>query len=96
MAIRRYLSDGIERVMVPMWLRAAKVADLRQTRDLAIVWQDIHAQTGSSPTWPTSDAARAAGAQAMLYPCRTRAELRHVVIFDPDRLRRVGPDQPFP
>ncbi len=95
-AMQRYLGDGIARVMVPMHLTATRVVDHRGNRDLAIVWQDIRAGGAVSPTWAFSDAARAAGAQAMIYPCRTRHDLSHVVIFEPACLRRTGADMPFP
>jgi hypothetical protein len=86
-AMRRYMSDGVERVMVPLWLTADRVADVRHDRDACIVWQDVRATGAPAPTWSISDAARRAGAQAMLYASRTRPELAHVVIFEPGLLR---------
>lgn len=94
-AIQRYLGDGVKRCLVPMWLDARRVADERGNGAAAIVWQDIHAQGLPSPTWVFSDAARHAGAQAMLYSSRSRPELSHVVVFDPDCLRYVGPTVAF-
>lgn len=85
-AVCRYLEDNAPRVLVPMWLNADKVADERGNADASIVWQDIHAAGERSPTWRYSDAARAAGAQAMLYSSRSRPELSHVVVFVPDIL----------
>lgn len=95
-AIRRYLGDGGARQLVPMWLRAERVADLRGVRSASVVWQDMRATGAPSPTWPHSDRARAAGAQAMLYASRTRPELSHVVVFDPDCLTCAGPATGFP
>ena len=90
-AIRRYLDDGAARVLVPMWLNAARVLDERGNRDASVVWQDIWAAGEPSPTWAFSDAARAANAQAMLYSSRSRPELSHVVVFEPECLAFVGP-----
>ncbi len=94
-AIRRYLSDGVERVLVPMWLDAACVVDLRGEAAASIVWQELQAAGAPSPTWAYSDAARESGAQAMLYSSRTRPELSHIVIFDPSRMRIAGQIVPF-
>jgi len=89
-AIRRYLNDGQARMMVPMQLTADRVADFRGDPSASIVWQDICAAGDPSPTWTYSDAARAAGAQAMLYSSRSRPELSHVVVFQPDCLTPAG------
>ncbi len=90
-AVRRYLSDGAQRVLVPMWLEAAAVADIRGNAAASIVWQDLHAAGAPSPTWEFSDAARLAGAQAMLYSSRSRPDLSHVVVFATECLRLAGP-----
>ncbi len=90
-AIKRYLADGVERVLVPMWLTADRVADLRGNRSASIVWQDIHEEGRPSPTWEFSDRARAAGAQALLYSSRSRPDLSHVVVFEPYCLSLVNP-----
>jgi RES domain-containing protein len=94
-AIRRYLADGIERTLVPMWLVADYVADIRGEKAASVVWQDIRAAGAPSPTWLFSDAARKAGAQAMLYSSRSRPDLSHVVVFEPDLLRFAGPVSAF-
>lgn len=94
-AIQRYLVDGISRVLVPMWLDARPVVDERGNLSASIVWQDIRAAGKPSPTWQFSDAARKAGAQAMLYSSRSRPEFSHVVVFQPDCLRYVGPTTKF-
>lgn len=82
-AIRRYLGDGLARQLVSMWLKADRLADCRGNPGASIVWQDLRASGAPSPTWSYSDAARAAGAQAMLYSSRSRPELSHVVVFEP-------------
>ena len=94
-AIRRYLADGVKRVLIPMRLTVARAADLRGNPDASIIWQDICAARQPSPTWAFSDAARDAGAQAMLYSSRTRPDLPHVVVFDPACLRQTGPITAF-
>lgn len=90
-AIKRYVDDGVARVLVPMWLKAEHVADERGNGDASIVWQDITAAGALSPTWAYSDNARNTGAQAMLYSSRSRPELSHVVVFQPDVLKCIGP-----
>ncbi len=94
-AIRRYLGDGVSRVLVPMRLEADRVADIRGTPEASIVWQDIRESGLPSPTWVFSDAARQAGAQAMLYSSRSRPELSHVVAFEPGLLSKTGAGEPF-
>lgn len=96
-AIRRYLSDGIKRALVPMWLQTSIVADVRGDENASIIWQDLRASGALSPTWTISDRARAAGAAAMLYSSRSRPDLAHVVIFRPALMRFVGPvtEHPF-
>lgn len=94
-AIRRYLGDGVPRGLIPMWLYAERVADIRGNGDASVVWQDIRAAGIPSPTWAFSDAARKAGAQAMLYASRSRPDISHVVVFDTDCLVTVGPATDF-
>ncbi len=89
-AIARYLGDGLCRVLAPMRLSAARVADVRGDPDASVVWQHMQAEGRDAPTWRFSDAARRAGAQAMLYSSRTRPELSHVVVFDPACLSLAG------
>jgi hypothetical protein len=89
-AIKRYVQDGVVRRLLPMWLKADRVADERGNTDASVVWQDLHAAGALSPTWAYSDAARAAGAQAMLYSSRSRPDLAHVVVFDTSCLTPHG------
>ena len=90
-ATRRYLDDGVKRALIPMWLESDRVFDERGNPDASVVWQDIYAAEGASPTWAFSDAARNAGADAMLYSSRSRSELSHVVVFDVACLSYLGP-----
>lgn len=94
-AIQRYLNDNISRKMVPMWLQSDCVIDERGNDEASKVWQDIRAKGQLPPTWEISDAAREAGAKAMLYSSRSRPDLSHVVVFDPTCLSFVGPTTSF-
>ena len=94
-AMRRYLDDGLRRVLVPMWLQSDRVSDERGNTEASIIWQDIRATGRPSPTWEFSDMARDAGAEAMLYSSRSRSDLSHIVIFEPERLTYVGPTTRF-
>ncbi|MCL6283347.1 RES family NAD+ phosphorylase [Ruegeria sp. 2012CJ41-6] len=83
-ALRRYISPGdAARLIQPLEINAAQVADLRGDRAATVIWQDARATGAPAPTWAFSDTARAEGAQAMLYSSRSRPELSHLVIFDP-------------
>jgi len=94
-AMRRYLDDGINRVLIPMWLKCDHVVDQRGNADASVVWQDDRATGKVSPTWTFSDEARAFKAQAMLYSSRSRPDLSHVVIFEPECLFYIGPVSTF-
>ena len=94
-ALRRYLDDGINRVLVPMWLKSDHVVDQRGNSDASVVWQDDRAAGKVSPTWAFSDAARDVDAQAMLYSSRSRPDLSHVVVFEPECLSYIGPATTF-
>lgn len=93
-AIRRYLRpDDATRVVVSLRV-TGRMTDLRGRADVSVVWQDGWAAGHPSPTWAISDAARAAGAQGMLYSSRSRPDLTHLVIFNPAAVLSAG--QPFP
>lgn len=94
-AIKRYLTDNRKQVLVPMWLKAQAVADVRGDATASVVWQDQRQAGAIASTWAISDIARLAGAQALLYSSRSRAELLHVVVFDPACLTFVGPITPM-
>jgi hypothetical protein len=89
-AIRRYLGDGVARVLVPLRLTADRVADARGTPSACVVWQDLREAGQAAPTWTVSDAARRAGADAMLYTSRSRPDLTHVVVFRLDCFGDTG------
>jgi len=96
-AIRRYLrADDPSRIVVPLQIRAHAVLNMTGNPALSVVWQDIRAAGQDAPTWLFSDAARAAGAQRLLYSSRSRPDLTHLVLFDPGVIRCVGPAQAFP
>ena len=88
-AIKRYLSDGIPRILFRFILNAARVAGIRHDPVASMVWQDIVEEGCLSPTWEYSDCARNAGAKAMLYSSRTQPELTHAVIFEPQCLNNA-------
>lgn len=94
-AIRRYLEDGTPRMLVPMRLCAGIVVDVRGDPLASVVWQDQRAVGRIATTWAISDAARQAGAQALLYSSRSRPELSHVAVFDASCLIAVGPPEPM-
>lgn len=96
-AIRRYLRpDDPPRVVVPLTLRPLRLADCRGQPELSVVWQDIRAAGAPSPTWAFSDAARAEGAEGMLYSSRSRPDLAHLVLFSPLAVAAFGASLPFP
>lgn len=95
-AIKRYLGDGVRRVLVPMRLTAARVADARGAEAASMIWRDMRGSASGSPTWLLSDQARAAGADAMLYLSRSRPDLTHVVVFRPECLHSFGTPTSFP
>lgn len=95
-AIARYLSpDGPARIILPLRIDA-DVADLREAgASPSVVWQDAHAAGRPAPTWALSDAARAAGAQGMLYRSCSRPDLVHIVLFDLAAATPDGPAAPW-
>lgn len=101
-AIARYVADtDPPRIIQPLAARLSAVRDLRAEPDPArasVVWQDGRATGLPSPTWAFSDAARAAGAEAMIYLSRSRPDLAHIVLFDwsaPGALCPAGPARPW-
>lgn len=102
-AIARYVADTDPPCIIqPLAARLSAVRDLRAEPDPArasVVWQDGRATGLPSPTWAFSDAARAAGAEAMIYLSRSRPDLAHIVLFDwsaPGALCPAGPARPWP
>lgn len=96
-AMRRYLrATDPPRLVVPLALRMARLADLRGNDKASVVWQDIRAGGLPAPTWALSDRARQEGAEGMLYSSRSRPELTHLVLFDLATVIDVGRPQPLP
>lgn len=96
-AIARYVAPGDPaRVIHPLHVSARHLADLRDEPQASAVWQDIRATGAKAPTWRFSDAARADGAQGLLYRSRSRPDLIHLVIFDASALRRTDDPAPLP
>lgn len=90
-AIRRYVgADDPARVILPLEVTQARLADLRGRPEVSQIWQDIRATGAAAPSWPYSDTARAEGAQGLLYSSRSRPELSHIVLFDPGPVRAGG------
>lgn len=90
-AIKRYLRpNDPPRVIAAIEVQATRILDLRQPDALpdhiptnaSVVWQDVRATGAAAPTWAISDAARAGGAQGVLYASRSRPDLTHLTIFD--------------
>lgn len=96
-AIRRYLrADDGPRVIQALILRALRLVDLRGHPEGSVVWQDSRSAGAPAPTWAFSDAARAAGAQGMLYSSRSRPDLSHLVLFDDPAALILGLGAPLP
>lgn len=80
-------------------LQNARVLDLRDAAQCGRLgidpananmrWQNERAAGNVASTWAISDAARAAGADGMLNPSRSRPDLTHLVLF-----RWNGPNEP--
>ena len=74
-----------------LYLSGARILDLRDAAQCArfgidpvnasIRWQHERAAGRIASTWAISDAARAAGADGMLNPSRSRPGLTHLVLF---------------
>jgi hypothetical protein len=94
-AIKRYMTDNRTRLLVPMWLKAQALEDVRGDATASVIWQDQRAIGRIASTWAISDAARRTGAQGLLYSSRSRPELAHVVVFDLNCLTFVGPIRPM-
>lgn len=96
-AIRRYLTPkDAPRLIHPLRVEVERVADMSGRPELGIVWQDLRG-IGPSPTWKVYDRLRADGWQAMLYSLRSRPDLTHIVIFDPEamQIEPTGTVHPF-
>ncbi len=107
-AIATYLKpDDPPRIIVPLTLTVPRIADLRRPACLATLrltghesatpWQPQRAAGQPATTWAASDAARAAGADGMIYTARSAPTRWHLVLFHwtDTTLRQNGPAQPF-
>lgn len=105
-----YRNDDPPRIILPIRINAARIADLREVSGHRALGLEAHETTvnwreelaaGSRPaSWTASDAARRAGAQGMLYRSRKAPEHYHLVVFDWNRpggaqLTLAGDPSPF-
>jgi RES domain-containing protein len=96
-AMQRYLVEGGRpRLIVPLTIRAARLADQRGNPAASVVWQDVRASGDPAPTWAFSDEARGAGAEGMFYSSRSRPDLSHLVVFDLTVILSAGAAMPSP
>lgn len=97
------------RVIYPLMLAARRLIDLRDPREAvhheldpalaSLRWQEDRASGRAPATWALSDAARAAGADGMLYASRKRPDLTHLVLFrwnQPGAASVSAPHAPLP
>jgi len=92
-AVDIYLkSDDPPRVIVPLQVSNPRILDFRvreteeslglEWRETAVSWVDHRAANVPATSWRPSDAARAAGADGMIYPSRTLpSRWWHLVLF---------------
>lgn len=91
-AIDIYLRKGdAPRVMVPLTVTDARLADLRDRatcerlgvdpRWPSVPWADERANGRPATSWKASDAVRASGADGMIYASRRAPERWHLVLF---------------
>ncbi|MGL5011840.1 MAG: RES family NAD+ phosphorylase [Paracoccaceae bacterium] len=91
-AIDAYLRpDDPPRVIVPLEVRQANLADLRDPAvqqqlglngaESGTLWQPERAAGKAATSWIASDAARNAGADGIIYAARSDAARWHIVLF---------------
>ncbi len=105
-----YRSNDAARVIVPLKLSSANVLDFRKTatsdglgltgRETTVHWRRERRAKKPATSWRASDAARAAGADGMIYHSRKAPPLWHVVLFAWNQkgapsLTQYGPTLPF-
>ncbi len=104
-----YRPDDPPRVIVPLWLEGARLLNFRASAtstDLGLSgdeptvnWRVDRAAGQPARSWLASDAARAAGADGIIYYSRKAAPLWHVALLRWNdgkvSLRNDGPAQPF-
>lgn len=109
-AIARYLRpNDPPRLLQPLHLEAAQLLDLRNPavirhlglngNEASVPWQPERQQGLPATPWRASDAARAAGADGILYAARSEPSRWHIVLFrwngTGPRLAPDGPATPF-
>jgi RES domain-containing protein len=110
-AINAYLrDDDPPRVIVPLALKEARLADLRDARtqrllglkgtEANVLWQPERAAGLPATSWIASDAARTAGADGIIYAARSDPQRWHVVLFrwnvpSGPHIRQSGSPLPF-
>lgn len=102
--------DDPPRVIVPLKLTDARLADLRDRdtqralglngSESSVLWQPQRAAGLPATSWLASDAARGAGADGIIYAARSDALRWHVVLFRWNagagaKVQEDGPAQPF-
>lgn len=105
-----YKADDPPRVAVPLYLTSARLVDFRDPKtagkfglkgtETSVNWRQERIAGQPASSWLASDAARAAGADGMIYTSRKMPPHWHIVLFDWNsgrgaRLRADGPPIPF-
>ncbi len=110
-AIDIYLKDNdAARVMIPLEVTDAKMADLRDPGTCArlgidprwpsVPWADERAKGKPATSWKASDIVRDSGADGMIYASRRAPERWHIVLFrwnqpDAATVRLTGAPSPW-
>lgn len=91
-AVDAYLRpDDPPRVTIPLQVSGAHILDIRDPAtepalglrggESVVPWRPERAAFKPATSWHTSDAARAAGVDGMIYPARSTSERWHLVLF---------------
>lgn len=91
-AMQTYLApNDPPRQIVPIWVEADDIVDLRQTEtlsdlgcsldDLGVNWRAAHARNCPASSWARSDAAHETGAEGMIYASRNAPDIWHLALF---------------
>jgi len=79
--------------VVPLRATLARVADARTDGRPAMNWHDARRQGEPGPAWGLIDAARAAGAEGLLW---RKGDHDYLVLFETALVEFAGPRRPFP
>ncbi|MCB1390011.1 MAG: hypothetical protein KDK12_12855, partial [Rhodobacteraceae bacterium] len=85
--------DDPPREVVPLRVALARVADARRDGRPAQSWQDARRRGEPGPAWALTDAARAAGAEGLLW---RKGDHDYLVLFETALVEIAGPAHPFP